>query len=238
VAWSRPASSDSGYATPAAVVISLSLAIVATAVSNRSLAALELARADFERTRAEDALGGVQQGADLTIMQAPRAAPFQWTTPSDLGPADVLAEPEAPKLTLAAAAELDDASLSRFGVRDPAALRARLKTLALDNKTDANLEDADASPLWASCAPSIISQDGTAIALPAISPKPLTGGGSGQGRLGEVWRIRTASSHGWVDERTVRFTGDLTNPARTIRRRLFKTSIGDGQCDALFKPAR
>lgn len=231
MACSRPASAEQGYATPAAIVISLSLAIITTAVSERSLAELDLARADMARTQAELALDGAQQQAALALITAPRAAPQRWSLQTGGLSIDVLAEPEASKLNLALAAEMDDAALARLGVRDPDALRGRLKAL-LARDDDVRLGGVDAAPLWARCARSWISAAGAAVALPSART-PI---GDGSGRLGEVWRIRVSSDTGWVDDRTVRFTGDLSHPARTIRRGLFKTNSGSGQCETTFAP--
>ena len=236
MACSRPVSPQDGYATPAAVVISLALAIVATAVSARSIATLKLAQGDLDRTKAEYALAGAQQTAAAAFLAPGQTPSAQWSMNTDIGAVDVLAEPEAPKLSLAAAADLDGSILAKFRVTDPAALRARLKALAEAGDAAADLEDADAAPLWTACARSLISADGLATA-PRTAPLPAAGStAQASGHLGEVWRIQVASSKGWVDDRTVRFAGDPLHPAATIRRRFSKGQKGVSQCDAMLRP--
>jgi len=232
VACSRPIRSDDGYATPAAIIVSLSLAIVATGVSDRSLAALELARSDFARTRAELALDGALQEAALKLANAPAAAPIRWSASAGRGQAQVLAEPDAPKLSLAAAAALDDATLARIGAGDAEAARSRLQALVDQHDDGGGLASVDGAARWRRCARSWIAADGTQTTLPSPgAPRPQIGAPGGGGRTGEVWRLRASIEDGWVDDRTVRFTGEIDHPARVIERRFFRTSEGSGACD-------
>jgi len=212
---------DDGYATPAAAVISVALAMVATAGVTRALAELRLARAELARTRTEYALSSAQNAAMLAIATSNQPPPYHWTLPS-LGQAiDVVAEPERWKMSLPALAALDDASLTRLGATDPAALRN-----ALGRSAAGEVEwvaDADPGQAWKVCGPALASQFGAAAAPPALAyGDPMAGQKSGFWRAGEVWRIQVTEPDGWRDERIVRFTGNGLAPAAILGRRLSK----------------
>lgn len=213
--------STDGYASVAAIAVSLSLAVVATALMARSIGTLRAARADFERTRAEYQLAGVQQRAALALMMGS-------------GSGSVIAEREAAKISVATAADLDSGTLSRFGVKNPERLTAWLRDAAAAGPTPpADLVAADQAAGWRACAPAMISAFGRAASLnpPQDGSRIETGVKPG---LGEVWRLRASTPKGWTDERIVRFTGVSQRPASVIWRRFYR-SVGEGKsCAAIF----
>jgi hypothetical protein len=234
MACSSPDFGDDGFATPAATMISLAIATIAAAVTGAALAQLEVARRDWSFAKTEYALAGGQQIAALTALRNNDAARLRWTIPSPDGVLDALAEPEPPKLTLAAAADLSDVALSRLGVKDPISLRTQLHTLADDRRlTGKDIEAADMSPVWRRCARSIVSPFGQAVELkPTQTIAP--GAGEQSWRAGETWRVRITAPDGWTDDRTLRFTGDGAHPAAVIEKRLYRQSVGRDPCDALM----
>jgi hypothetical protein len=147
------------------------------------------------------------------------------------GTVEALAEPEAAKVDMAHAAQWDESTMVRLGVADAAQLRARLAALA--DSEAAAIATADAAPTWRACARSLISPYGSASA-PQSAKASSPSGASINWRIGEVWRIRVALANGWVDDRIVRFTGDLTHPAAVVGRRLMRGDAEGERCDALF----
>lgn len=228
---------DAGYATPLALVVSLALALVATAMVARSTLMLRQARADLSRSQAEHALDGAQLEAAATVVRAGAGAAFRWALSTDLGWTEALAESEAEKLGLAAAADLPEATLARFGVADPAALKARLAAAAAA-APEVDVADLDEAPLWRACGPSLVSPFGAKAAFaPPAYAVPSLGQEDPAWRVGEVWRMRITSAEGWRDERLVRFTGDARRPAAVVARRLTRTDGGERSCDALLAAA-
>lgn len=225
---------DGGYATPAALVLSLAFATVGVGMTANAARVLQMAKADLERSRFEHVMDGAHLAAAAAVVRSGEAGPFSWTSGSDLGPVLVTAEPEAEKLGLAAAAELDDTVLTALGVTDPAALRARLAAEA-DAETPVHVADLDAAPRWAECAPSILSPLGRAeSATYAPRLEPTNGTRPPAWRIGETWRIRIATTAGWRDDRIVRFTGDARHPAAIVTRRLSRTGGRGGECNEIL----
>ncbi|HWW26850.1 MAG TPA: hypothetical protein VNZ85_13235, partial [Caulobacter sp.] len=111
---------DAGYATAAALTVSLAIAILAAALVARGVATLKLARADYRRSQAEYALSGAHVLAVARLLNSSGSGRLAWSI-GELDPQGVslLAEPEAPKLALAAAAGLDEKTLAALGARDP-----------------------------------------------------------------------------------------------------------------------
>ncbi len=212
--------SAAGYASVAAVAVSLSLAVIVVALMSRSVVAMKSARADFARTQAEYQLAGDQQRTALAMV-------------AGKGVSTGLAEREAGKISLATAATLDAATLSRFGVQDPDRLAAWLLEASIKPTSPADLVAADKAALWRVCAPAAISAFGQAKVL-----APPSGGGSGfsapSSRLGEVWRLAARTADGWTDERIVRFTGEPQRPAAVIWRRFYRSARGGESCAAIF----
>lgn len=235
MACCRPGDPDSGYATPAALVLSLALSIVAVALVGRSTALLRLTEADLERTQVEFGLDGAHLAAAAAIVRTGAGGPYRWTFSTDIGWVDVLAEPEAEKLTPAAASELSDERLLSFDVRDPARLKQRLRAIQLLEPTDiASLDDG---VLWKRCGPSLVSSFGAAQAfVPKPLDEPISAGQVDPAwRIGEVWRISITTASGWRDDRVVRFTGDARGPAAVVARWFSRTSHGgQGQCSAIL----
>jgi len=213
-------------------VVSLALALSVAALAASGVAELRAARADMRRMQAQYALGGAQVMAGQTVNSDSQGKRLIWRFDTAAGPVDALAEPEAAKLDYQGAASLDDAVLAPLGVRDAAALRARLGDLARRRAgTLTLLAAAAAAPDWRRCAASLVSRVGRAeiLAFPAaIAPAPRPGAS----HAGEVWRVRT-SLGSWTEDRIVRFTGDLNHPAAIIDRRFYKAE-GRDRCETLL----
>ncbi len=234
VAWSSRKATEHGYATVAAMIIALALALAASAVMASALSALREARADGERLRAAYGLEAAQTQALTTLLAQRKPGRYRWQVDSPVGPVEVLAEPEQPKLSVKAAADLDDATLARLGVSDPERLRARLVALAAGLGGEGSVAQADPAPLWQACAPSLISAFGTADVAPVLAAATTPGPGRFDWRAGEVWRLRLISARGWAEDRIVRLTGDERDPAAVIERRLFHDTPGGEPCASLF----
>jgi len=223
---------EDGFATAAATMISLALAVVAAAATATAIMQLTVARSDFTQDQLATAIDGVQAQAAFAVSTADRANRLRWIIPSAVGPAHVLAEAEGAKLSPAAASVLGETFFARFGVADTEELQDRLKALNKAEGIGPGLEGADAAPLWRSCARSLISVYGDAkVAQTLTASVPFMD--TSVWHVGDVWRVR-ASLNGWVDDRTVRISGDGLHPAQTIDRRFYRASKGDDQCDALF----
>jgi hypothetical protein len=238
VAWSDPdPRGEAGFATPAATVISLAVAIVAVAVTAASVAELRTARQDLDLGKTEYALAGGQNVAALSALQSADSARLRWTFPSPTGTLDALAEPERPKLSPAAAVDLDSGLLSALGVIDPITLRARLRKLSESPRPRAgDIEAADDSRTWRLCAGSIVSPFGEATSFHAsgsISPQI----GDLSWRAGELWRVRVTAPSGWADDRLVRFTGDRLHPTAVIEQRLYRRATGEDPCEKIMAAA-
>jgi hypothetical protein len=232
-----PADGQDGYATPAAAVISFAIAVVVAAVTTRAAGELRLAKAEVASLQTDYALAGAQNAAMAVIATSSRPPPYHWTVPS-LGQAvDVLAEPERDKLSLAAAAGLDDEALVWLGSRQPAATRDRLVAVQ-EAKRLVWIAEQSEDRRWEQCAASYVSPYGVGAQLSALSygePEPAQQ--PGRWRAGEVWRIQVTLPSGWRDERIVRFTGDGVRPAIVLGRRLIRVMKGQQTCEAQFEPA-
>jgi len=101
VACLPPPRSDLGYATPAALVFALALALVASVTVVRGAAIVRLSRADLTRTQLEYVLDGAQLDAAATVIRSGAGGPYHWSMASDTGWLDALAERESDKLDLA-----------------------------------------------------------------------------------------------------------------------------------------
>lgn len=228
---------NSGYATPAALVFALAIALIAMALINRSVGALRLARADMARTQAEYGLDGAHFAAAATIVRSREPGPFGWSLSTDVGWVEMVAEPEAGKLSFKMASELPDAVVASFGVADPAALKATMAQLEGGHLVT-EVADLDPAPLWRACAPRMISGRGQAQTFAYTPPaEPRTDRDLPNWRVGEVWRLRGTTATGWRDDRIVRFTGDARHPAAIVARRMVRSRVGEGTCAELLSAA-
>jgi hypothetical protein len=225
---------DDGYATPAAAVISLAVALVVTSLMARSLSELNLAKTALTKTQADYALKAAIDAALAAIGTSDQPPPYRWTQAS-LGKAyDVIAEPERAKMSPMAMADLDDASFAALGVSDPTPVRERLRGLQLGRHL-VWIADQASSETWRACAATFVSPYGAAAAPQVpIYREPHAGATSASFRAGEVWRIRATDPDGWRDERVIMFTGDGLNPAAVIDRRFARASKGQPQCEDLL----
>lgn len=225
---------DQGYATPAALVFSLALALIATALVQRSTRQLRLSRQDLQKVQMAYALDGAQLVAAATVVRTGAGGPYRWPLSTDVGWVEAVAEPEAAKVGLAAAAQLNDSVFHAMGVDDIDGLRGRLSASAIAGPL-LDVGQLDAAPLWKACAASVISSFGSMSAIQPINvQQPHMGDLTPQWRVGEVWRMQATTSTGWRDERIVRFTGDALHPAAVVLRQMSRGQGGQEQCDAVF----
>lgn len=223
---------DDGFATPAAVVISLAMATIAVAVQARAISALHASQADYVQSAAELRLDGAQQLTATALARGTLTSPQD--TKLQLGGAAVDAEvqPEAAKLGLASAATLEPASLTALGASSPNQARAGLSRLAsLGDADPADLRSLDPSPRWKACGPAAISAYGAGLgAAPPLGANAVAHGG-------EVWRIAAWDGWGWTDDRLVRVTGDDDAPVRVIFRSFYRNTKGRPACPILSAAA-
>ena len=227
--FSLEAGSDSasGFASPAAMIVSLAIATVAVVVQVRATQAMRAGELEYARTHAELALEGVQVITAGRLLQG--GVPV-----GELNAGEGViarAEPEAAKLSPALAARLDPSALAALGASQPSVVKTGL--VALGSQPDADPEairTLDPSPLWRACARSVISPSGLAL---AITPPPPGSAREQQAHPGEVWRLTARDPSGWSEDRTVRITGDAAEPARVIDRRFFRHPAEGPPCPTL-----
>lgn len=225
---------NAGYATPLALAMCLAISLSVAALMGSSTSDLRLARRDLDRQRAEYALAGEQAVAAMTVAQSRGGSRLQWIRSGDGGEVEIMAEAQAQKLSYDAAADLPATAVQALGVQSPDALRRQLRTLDDQAGADGVLETLDDSQLWRLCAPALISRYGAAEKLAVTKPVlPGAGVSAAASKVGELWRLRV-SGGGWVDERTVRFTGDQRRPAAVVERRFFRGEKAGSRCDAVF----
>lgn len=234
MASSPPAAKNGGFATPAALVLSLCCALICAAFVARGVMNLRLSQAQLIRNQQALALDGAALWAETTIIRNGDSGPFRWSLTLEGVETEILAEPEAHKVGMAAAANLPNAIFMALGVNDIAALRDRLSgsVLPVDGPGVAGL---DVAPNWAGCAPSAVSAFGKLEHLayrPPSAPDAVVDPPAW--RIGEVWRLRITTSAGWRDDRIVRFTGDPQHPAAVVSRAFTRVGSGGGKCDDLL----
>lgn len=228
------ADAEAGYATAAAAMIALALSVVVSAVVGASLTDLRASRAAMDRTRTETALDGALQVAIVGLLESGGNSRLRWMVPTPLGAVEVLAEPEAEKLALVTAADLEGGEFPGLGETDMAAIRPRLRALALSGGGAADVARLYGSPLWRACASSVISPYGRATSL-SLSEAAAPATGRFSWRAGEVWRLRALSPDGWADDRIVRLTGDAQRPAAIVERVLVRGQRGGEPCRAIIE---
>jgi hypothetical protein len=232
-----PPSAEAGYATPAAMVFSLALALAASALVARSVTLLRLTKSDLERTDTEYALSGAQLQSAAAIVRTGQPGPFHWVSSTDLGSVDILVERESNKLSLKSAAGLAPEVLARFGVADAPALQARLAAAA-DQPDAVDVAALDVAPQWRVCAPRLVSTFGEQDRFAFVADaEPVVGDKPAWWRIGEVWRIRTTTAAGWRDDRIVRFTGDASHPVAIVARWFARREGDGGGCEEILQAA-
>ena len=232
MACSSIRAADGGYATAAAMVLSMALALTASAMTALATAQFKDSRAALQRLVAERAVAGVQRLAVFTVLENGKAIPLRWRQAWGRMDFDILAEPETAKLGYAAAATLSPTAFRPWAVDDPNALRTRLAAAAKAPHAPVLVSGLDASPTWKDCAPSVISRFGTSQVF--APPRPMAPDRHGfDWRLGEVWRIRVRSNSGWSDDRLVRFTGNPSRPAAVLERSFSRQTGSKPSCQPL-----
>jgi len=228
---------EDGYATPSAAVISMAIATVVAALVGRSVAEVRLARAELDRTEVEYAMAGAHEAALLSIASSSNPPPYRWNMPSNGHAYKVIAEPERAKLSLQAAAGLDNEQFARLSVSDPDGVRARLQALMVRGGL-VWAADASTAQGWRACAASMASTYGIATVYPHLTySEPEAGKQTSLWRAGEAWRIAVTNSDGWRDERIIRFTGNGLNPAAVIGRRISRGWKETTACEMLLNAA-
>lgn len=225
---------DAGYATAAAALTALALSLVVSAVMGASLTDLRAARAAMDRVRVEASLDGAQQVAVAVLLDAGASSRLRWIVPGSQGAIEILAEPEAPKLAVSAAADLADEERLPLAWGETGSIRPRLRGLALSGASSAGIARLGATPLWRACASSLISPYGQGRSYRLSIAAPPSGGRFSW-RAGEVWRLRALSPDGWADDRIVRLTGDAEHPAAIIERVLVRGQRGGEPCRVLIE---
>jgi hypothetical protein len=224
--------SEAGYATPAALIFALGLALVATAMVARSVMLLRQMRADLTQTQAELVLDGAHLLAAATVVRAGEGGPYVWSLPTDAGLAEAHAEAEGLKLSPEVAAELPEGVFVAMGVGNVSTVRAALRAAPAGAPDIASL---DAAPLWRACATGLISGLGKGARATLRAPsEPRLRPETPDWRVGELWRIRITTPAGWRDDRLVRFTGDAQRPAAVVRRVLSRGQGGQGRCEPMW----
>lgn len=233
--WSPTPRSEGGYATPAALVVSLALAMMATAAVARSTALLRQSRADLDRSLVEYAFDGAQLTAAAEVVRSGVGGPYRWTFTSELGFIDAIAEPEGDKLSLGAAARLDLETWSAFGIEDAEGF-AQAIAVAATAPGEPDIPGLSPTRLWRDCGPSLVAMSGgqdTFTYAPRTEPGP--GENPPSWRVGELWRIRLTATSGWRDDRIVRFTGDAHHPIAVVARRVSRGEGEGAECEAILR---
>lgn len=221
---------EAGYATAAAALVSLALAVVAAAVSAMALTGVRTARSEFERIRVAALLDGGQLLAALRITDNGSPGRLRWQESTPDGVFMILAEPEAAKLDAAKAfSNLD--LLRRLGSSDPAATARKLADQAKSTRPEP-IATLEAANLWRACAGSLLSYNGRAE-RPVLTAAAQPAQGVMGPRGGAVWRVRVSTA-GYVDERLVRMTGDAARPALVMDRRFGRGREEGERCGALI----
>lgn len=234
MAWLHRDPNEAGYATPAALVLSLALALIGSATVARSAHLLALCRAEFARSREAFAMDGAHLAAAAAIVRSGREGPYAWALPSELGWIDVVAEAEAEKLSLAAAAQLGDEVFLALGVADPELLRTKLAQAAGQDRAPP-VASLDSALAWKDCAASFVSPAGERDAFRRVPVKePGPGPHPVAWHVGQAWRIRVTTPAGWRDERIVRFTGDAERPVAVASRWVRKWGGDKAQCEIVL----
>lgn len=226
---------ESGFATPAALVLSLAIVIVVGAGMARAVIGLRTADAHFSKVRSIYALEGAEQLAIEALLESPQSVRLRWTVPSPVGAVEVLAEPEEAKLNLGAAATLKSDDLVRIGSTDPDKAAATLTELSRSTSPSAtSIIEADLSPIWKACVGSVISPFGRASEL-HLWPANTVPRRSIGSRLGAYWRLRARTWDGWTDDRIVRLSEYRWYPALIVERRFFRTKMVGEPCERLIE---
>lgn len=216
-----------GYVSGAALAVVLAMAMIAGAVTQRSVSALRQAQRDMAMLQADYALAGAQERAAALLVGDTGGRRMSFTVSTAAGSATITAEPERDKLRLGAGVDARD--LAALGVTEPEALRARLTALAGVYPTPEALSQLAAAPDWRACGPSLVSAWGEASEATVTPPGRLGAAGSGS-RLGQVWRLRARLDSGWTDERLVRFLGADQQAAAVVWRSFRRQGEDGGRC--------
>ncbi len=235
MACSSADNSDSGFATPAAIMLTLVVVLGATALIDMSWTELKLARTDFAKAQIETALGGAEQLAAVSLLSGGNRGVVHLNELVGGRTVQILAEPEMLKASVTAVVSMDDRVFAPLGVPDPQGLKDRLKTLTIAQAIGPELEQVDVSQQWRACARSLISPFGLGDVLKSLPVGDASDGSAAP--VGQLWRVRASDESGWVDDRVMRLTGDNVHPAATLRRRFWKQDRKGVRCQTVFDNA-
>ena len=210
---------DAGFLTAVFGVSALALATIA-------LACLQLARSDviasrrnWERLQDHYAAEGLTNLAAWRVLHMQETATVQWREPMGAGFAEVFAEPEARKLSMAEVGGARGVQRLTQIFGEETAHRLAPKLTALAQRRDLPSRDVlvtiDPDPLWRRCGLTLVSAHSrlTDVALTSAAA-PQTG--PYRRRDGEVWRFVVVRGDRVQMDRLLRFTGDLDEPVATI----------------------
>jgi hypothetical protein len=208
--------------------------VSALALATIAIACLQLARSDviasrrhWERLQDHYAAEGLTNLAAWRLLHMDETAAVSWREPMGAGVAEVFAEPEARKLSLAEAGGTRGAQrlIQVFG--EDTALRLAPKLTALAARRDFPSRDelaaVDLDPLWRSCGLTVVSAHSRLTDV-ALSDGVATREGAYRPRDGEVWRIVVIRADRVQIDRLLRFTGDRDEPVATINELAATTS--------------
>ncbi|CAN5304376.1 hypothetical protein BH11PSE2_BH11PSE2_14270 [soil metagenome] len=216
-----------GYATAAAAMVSLGLAVMVSAVLAWTLTNLRGARADLAKTQMAAQLEGGQLLAAYGILENSVPGRLTWTESVVDTNLDILAEPEADKVNAGTA---DEGLLRQLGAETPTETTAWFQAQSLAPRPEV-VREAQPGELWRECAPSALSYYGRAATAKIMAPHSPVRLGQ-RARAGEVWRV-VVSANGWRDDRLVRITGNGRRPAIVIDRRFDRGSVEGSLCSSL-----
>lgn len=235
-----PDDSQAGFATPAAAAICLALATTIAAVMTMAATAQRAAARDLRRTQSEFFLAGARLMVAQTLIGSSNVGRVRWTLSAPGEDLEVVAEPEAAKLSLGQAASRAGPLGAMLSAITPGSLSSTLQGLVARPVVSAgDIANADASPAWRLCARSLISRDGQATDLPSEPPaQPMPG--PTNWRAGQLWRFRITDPEGWTDDSVVRLTGDSGHPIAVVSRRFTHSGPMGDRCGFIAQnlPAR
>lgn len=206
----------------------MTLSLIAAVGLTAAVADLRSARRGLAQSRAEAHLDSAQVLAAAMVLSDPGAGRWAWVQSVDGLKVSVLAEPEADKLAWAMV-NRDAPAFRALAPAAPQQAAAALARLATTPESPAGkVSGLDPSARWRACAASVLSPHGAGDGLLAAPRAPKAGRGGG--RIGQVWRIRTALPQGWTETRYLRFTGEAGQPWAILERSLVANPEGNLPC--------
>lgn len=210
---------DAGFLTAVFGVSAIALATIAIACLQLARSDVVASRRNWERLQDRYAAEGLVNLAAWRLLHMDETTAVQWREPLTRSTAEVFAEPEARKLSLAEVS--GGRGLQRLSdvIGDEAARRIGPKLVALSQGREpparGAIVEVDDDARWRRCGLTLVSTHSrlTDNALATPGPARVT---SYRPRDGEVWRIVVVRGQTVQIDQLLRFTGDLDQPAATI----------------------